>query len=186
MVGSSGSVNSSGHWQTWHSWGSAVDLSYEALDSLARRPESLPAGHGAGVDEPALLSRPPGEAVPASLAAQDVWLAHPWVLGEPPAGATVVAVVITDAHRQHPWSPVRWAWVTARQAALSSIRWVGSAAEIAAALAGVARVRTQANPHIDAWLPPGVERLPEPRHFKAVAPVCGSFSRWWDRVQRAR
>ena len=173
----------------WHSAGSAIDRSHADWDALARRPEALPAGPAgtAAVDEPPLHRCPPG--VPAArppLALRpgaEVWLAHPWALGDPPAGATVVAAVVTDAHAERPWSARRWAWVGARLAALAPAPWVGTAAELAAALAPAARVRTVANPHIDRWLPPGVLALPEPQHFPPVAPVCASFSRWWARVQ---
>lgn len=166
----------------WHSAGSAVDLSYAEWDDLARRPQALPAGHGPGVDEPALQSRPAGGMAPAPRPGADLWLAHPWALGEPPAGTTVVGVVITEAHARFPWSSRRWDWVLARLAGLSDTLWVGSAAEVAAALPGAARVRTLANPHVDRWLPAGIEAQPEPRQFRAVAPVCASFSRWWSRV----
>jgi deoxyribodipyrimidine photo-lyase len=170
--------------RAWHSAGSAIDMSYEAWDDFARRPECLPAGEGAGVDEPACTARPAGGMAPARLEADEVWLAHPWALGDSPPGVRVVAVVITEAHERHPWSLRRWDWVLGRLGQLTGELWVGSARQVAAALAPVARVRTQANPHIDRWLPPGAERLPEARHFPAVAPVCGSFSRWWSRVQR--
>ncbi len=170
----------------WHSWGSAVDLSYEAWDTLARRAEALPAGDGAGVDEPALQHHPAG-ARPPWPAAGPVWLAHPWALGEPPAGSAVVAVVITDAHAAFPWSTRRWGWVLARMGQLSGQLWVGSAGELAAALAGrpagAAPVHTLGNPHIDRWLPAGVHVTPEPQHFPQLGTRCDSFSRWWKCVQ---
>lgn len=171
----------------WHSWGSAIDLSYEAWDALARSPATLPAGSGASVEEPALRHRP---AVVARLPLPptgELWLAHPWALGEPPEGTQAVPVVITDAHAAHPWSPRRWDWVLARMGQLTGRLWVGSAAELAAALAsrpaGSVTVRTQANPHIDRWLPPGIGVVPEPRHFPRVGTPCTSFSRWWKFAQ---
>lgn len=171
--------------RAWHSAGSAIDLSYDAWDALARSTERLPAGGAPGVDEPLCLARPAEGVAPEAVQADEVWLAHPWALGEPPSGMRVVAAVITEAHAAHSWSEHRWRWVLTRLAALSSPVWVGSASEVAAALAGVARLRTQANPHIERWLPPRALRVPEPRHFPAVAPVCSSFSRWWSRVQGA-
>lgn len=168
----------------WHSAGSAVDLSYEAWDAFARSPERLPAGHGDGVDEPALRAAPAAGAAPVARTGAELWLAHPWALGEPPPGAAVFAAVITDAHAARPWSEGRWAWVMARLAALGGGPvWVGTAAQLAAALAPAAQVRTLANPHVDRWLPPQVRAEPAPLHFAAVAPVCDSFSRWWRRVQ---
>jgi deoxyribodipyrimidine photo-lyase len=136
------------------------------------------------VDEPPLLHRPHGGGVPERFEADEVWLAHPWALGEPPPGMRVLGVVITDAHHPRPWSETRWHWVQTRLASLSDVLWVGRADEVAAALEGVRRPVTLANPHIDPWLPQRAERMPEARHFKPVSPVCGSFSRWWERVQR--
>lgn len=166
----------------WHSWGSAVDLSYETWDALARRPQALQAGSGAGVDEPPLRDRPAQDPTPQALAGDELWLAHPWALGRPPAGAHVVGLVITDAHASLRWSEQRWAWVMQRMSQLSERLWVGTAAELADTLRGVARVRTQANPHISRWLPASIEQQPEPLHFAPVATRCDSFSRWWSRV----
>ena len=166
----------------WHSAGSAIDLDREAWDLLAREPRALPAGRGAGVDEPHTLHRPRTGASPLPLPGADVWLAHPWALGEPPPGATVVAVVIAEAHAERPWSERRWDWVTARMAQLSPVLWVGPAAEVTAALATASRVRTVANPHVDRWLPAFAQVQPEPRHFPPVSPLCRSFSRWWSRL----
>jgi len=166
----------------WHSEGSAIDIGYPAWDALARSPHSLPAGQAPGVPEPVLHSVPhrtPAAPAPHALPGAQVWLAHPWALGEPPAGATVVAAVITDAHADLPWSEQRWAWVLARMAALSTRLWVGSASELAQALASAASVRTVGNPHVNRWLPANAQALPEPSYFAPVAPVCASFSQWW-------
>ncbi len=166
----------------WHSAGSAIDLDRDAWDALAREPRALPAGTGAGVDEPETLHRPRTGVSPSPLQGADVWLAHPWALGDPPPGATTVGVVITEAHAARPWSARRWDWVTARMAQLGDRLWVGSAAELAAALATASRVRTVANLHVGRWLPSCAQVRPEPRHFPPVSPLCGSFSRWWSRL----
>lgn len=168
----------------WHSEGSAVDLDRAALEALACAARALPAGSGQGLAEPACAELPHGGAAPGPQPGVDLWLAHPWALGEPPAGATVVALVLKEAHAGRPWSLGRWAWVRARMAALSRQLWVLSRAELAAALAGVARVRTVANPHITPWLPAAVQALPEPRHFPEPGLCCRSFSSWWSRVNR--
>ncbi len=74
--------------QAWHSAGSVIDCSYEALDAMARsgRPvKTTP--HGDGVEEPAVWSVPQGVASAAPLAAdvagRDVWLVQPWVNRQP-------------------------------------------------------------------------------------------------------
>ena len=168
--------------ERWHSAGSAIDLDRGAWDALAREPRALPAGAAPGVQEPRTLHRPREGGAPSPLRGADVWLAHPWALGDPPPGVTTVAVVITEAHAARPWSGRRWDWITARMAQLGAALWVGSAAEVAAALAPAARVRTVANPHVDRWLPALAQVQPEPRHFPAVSPLCRSFSRWWSRI----
>lgn len=77
----------------WHSAGSVIDTSYEALDTMARSPRQVPVRPlGEGIDEPALSPRPPealatraGTPQAADVAGRDVCLIHPWALGEPPA-----------------------------------------------------------------------------------------------------
>ena len=177
--------------RTWHSWGSAIDLSRDMLDAVAASPDALPAGSGKvrgrglgqPVTEPAVFHTPRGWPVPDKPApGADVWLAHPWALGEPPAGATVIGVAIQEAHADWAWSAQRWAWVEQRMRQLTDRLWFGTAQELATALQGAARVRTVGNPHIDRWLPPGAEVAPEPLHFRKVDTLCGSFSKWWSRV----
>jgi len=93
----------------WHSPGTVVDQSYEALDRLARAGEGRGGGHGErgwrswaephacalkpdATSEPPLLHSPPaglGLTAPAasdmaSLHGRHVWLVHPWALRPPP------------------------------------------------------------------------------------------------------
>jgi len=95
----------------WHSAGSVIDTSYEALDAMARSPRSVPVRPlDEGVEEPALSSQFDLGAAPqaADVAGRDVWLIHPWALGQPPsdlpAGCLHVAWWPSAHHTVWPWS----------------------------------------------------------------------------------
>jgi deoxyribodipyrimidine photo-lyase len=61
-------------------------------------------------------------------------------------------------------------------------RYLLDKASLSAALAGAARVRTVADPHILPWLPDGVQAEPAPMLFAQVGRRCTSFSQWWSRA----
>ncbi len=178
----------------WHSPGSVIDVSYAALDRLARQPASAEAGlaHRAPVAEPPLLGAPPDlvgtSAVdPALVRDREVWLVHPWNLGALPAlppGTLVLGLFVADFHRAWPWSERRWRFVGARMAELTSQRWHGDAAAIGVALAGARRVRSVDEPHLAPWLARWAECVAAPALFPPVAGRCDSFSRWWLRATR--
>ena len=183
----------------WHSPGTAIDTSYEALDALARSARAVAAESQAqaarqdgGVQEPALSSAPPGIGVGLpplpDMAGRDIWLVHPWTLGEPPADLPAGCLHLgwwpTEHHAAWPWSPARWAFVGARMAALATLQWHGSGPELARALASARSVHTQADPHVQPRLPAGVLARPALRLFADVERPCASFSSWWSRVTR--
>ena len=173
----------------WHSGGSAIDASHEALDALARSPEAVGAGaSGAGTDEPSLSAAPPGARAPedadaAGVAGRDIWLVHPWALGQPPAdlpaGSRCVGWWPEEFHAAWPWSAARWDFVGARMAALADRRWHCSRAALERALSGARSVQTLSDPHVDALLPSSSVRHAPGRLFAEVPVLCGSFSRWW-------
>ena len=177
----------------WHSPGTVIDTSYEALDAMARNPRPVPArpaGHG--VEEPSLHGAPPAalSAVapdPAAVTGRDVWLIHPWALREPPvdvpAGALRLGVWPADFHRAWPWRGARWAFAGARMAALTQVQWHADANALGLALRGARSVRTVADPHADAFLTVA-QRDPAPQLFAEADRPCTSFSQWWNRVTR--
>lgn len=184
---------------TWHSSGSVLDTTYEALDRLARQPSHQPrVGHGvrpvpATHAEPRLLGTPPeglGWAAPdaASVAGCDVWLVHPWNLGEPtatlPDDARVIAMAVNDFHQAWPWSERRWRFVSARMGQLAHQRWCADATTLAAALQGARRVRSLDEPHLRPWLPRLADCAAAPTLFPTVDRPCDSFSQWWNRTSR--
>ncbi len=182
---------------SWHSPGSVIDATYEALDRLARQArrtfDAPPAAQA--LAEPRLCAQPPGElgltgADAAVVKGRDVWLVHPWSLGRLPAAlpadTVVIGLFLTEFHREWPWSERRWRFVGGRMAELATRRWYGDAAAIGAALAGARSVRSMAEPHLAAWLPRFAACEPAPALFAPVDRRCDSFSQWWARTSRGR
>jgi deoxyribodipyrimidine photo-lyase len=187
----------------WHSPGTVIDTSYEALDHLARHVGRQPArrAHGerdaqsrdASQIEPQLRADAPAQSGltapnPATVAGRDVWLVHPWSLGELPANLAtdtkVIGIFVADFHRAWPWSERRWNFAGSRMAELTDERWYGEAADIGAALKGARRVRSIAEPHLSAWLAGWAECSAAPALFPSVDRRCDSFSQWWNRASR--
>lgn len=183
----------------WHSPGSVIDQSYEALDRIARQPVRRSGTRQEALTTPAALIEPPLVAEPpavlgwnapdaAAVAGRDVWLVHPWNLGELPAslpaGTVVVGIFVTDFHRTWPWSERRWRFVASRLAELATLRWQGDAAAIGAALICARRVRSIDEPHLKPWLARWASCESAPALFPAVDRRCDSFSQWWTRASR--
>ena len=186
---------------SWHSAGSVIDTSYEALDRIARQPEAPSQndpGRPAGLSlqpqpEPSLRAEPHDElglvAPDAALVkGRDVWLVHPWSLGELPAAlpadTLVIGVFVADFHRTWPWSEQRWNFVGRRMAEITAHRWHGDATAIGAALQGARRVRSIDEPHLAPWLPRWAVCEAAPALFPPVDQRCDSFSQWWARASR--
>ncbi len=184
---------------SWHSPGSVIDTSYEALDCMARQPAPQGRGeHRARLDgpssiEPRLLAKPPdelGSTAPdaAAVAGRDVWLVHPWSLGALPAAlpadTLVIGVFVADFHRAWPWNERRWRFVGNRMAELAAQRWQGDAAAIGAALKGARSVRGIDEPHLAPWLARWAAGESAPALFPHVDRRCDSFSQWWTRTSR--
>ena len=180
--------------EAWHSPGSVIDTSYEALDRIAHHPaRSLRFDHagaygGVPSEEPRLSVEPPEElglAMPdaATVAGRDVWLVHPWSLGALPAAlpadTVVIGIFVADFHSDWPWSEGRWCFVGAGMSALSKQRWYGDAAAIGAALRGARSVRCVDEPHLTPWLTCWADFKPSSVLFPPVDRQCDSFSKWW-------
>lgn len=183
--------------ESWHSPGTVVDQSYEALDAIARG-GALPPPPRAGlpaVAEPALLREPPPNlrarhtdvaALAAAVAGRPVWLVHPWALRPPPADlpadALVLGVYPTEHHSAWPWAESRWRWVDAAMADVAPLRVAADAPSLAQALHSARTVRSVADPHITRWLAPLAQLDTEPSPFPLVERPCSSFSQWWKRA----
>ncbi len=181
----------------WHSPGSVIDQSYEALERIARQPqrrsrgEPQAASSTAALVELPLLAEPPSDwTAPdaAAVAGRNVWLVHPWNLAERPASlgadTVVVGVFLSDFHRAWPWSERRWQFVSRRMAELATLRWQGDAAAIGAALKGARQVRSTDEPHLSPWLAQWADCEAAPALFPAVNRTCDSFSLWWTRASK--
>ena len=183
----------------WHSTGSVIDTSYEALDRIARQPgapwRSNPAAPpgSAPRTEPALGAVPPaasGWTRPdaCTVSGRDVWLVHPWNLGKLPAAlpadTLVIGICVAEFHRAWPWNERRWQFVGSRMSELADERWHGEVAAIGAALKGARRVRSLDEPHLAPWLANWAECGAAPALFAPVDRRCDSFSSWWARASR--
>lgn len=178
----------------WHSAGTVIDASYEALDAFARSARAVAdAGSGEGVAEPPCFAEPPewlGCQPPdaAHVRGSEVWLVHPWNLGalpdDLPPNTRVIGLFSAEFHRAWPWSEKRWRFVGTRMAELVPLRWFGEARAIGEALASAKRVRSVAEPHLAPWLERWADCDPAPRLFPLVERRCDSFSQWWTRSMR--
>ena len=135
----------------WHSAGTVIDASHEALDAMARSPQPIQVRplEEEGVDEPSVSCRPPDAVAPqaAHVAGRDVWLVHPWALGEMPGGLPFGCVCVgwwpAEHHAARPWSAARWAFVGVRLSELAELQWLGSRRQVRQALASARSVRTR-------------------------------------------
>ena len=185
----------------WHSPGSVIDTSYEALDRIAR--SSKPAVFGrtsaVGINPPELFSQPPQleDFAPVDVQAvqgRDVWLVHPWALGalpdNLPEGTLALGIGLAEFHQQHPWTAQRWQFVTQRMRELAPMCWFAEAQTIGAALRSARSVHLLSNPHLRAigkpWLPAAVQQHVVPRLFTPVTELCASFSKWRGRAALVR
>ncbi len=166
----------------WHSAGTPVDASYDALDLIARSSRSVPVAGGEGIEEPPLYPDPPPGSVAveadqaADFAYSNVWLVHPWALGPPPDGLRPVAVFIAGFHRKWPWSAARWRFVGTRMAELGGrVLWCDGVLPTAAS--------SRSDLHALPWLQ-GVDLDPTPKLFIEPGTRSASFSQFWNRVNR--
>jgi deoxyribodipyrimidine photo-lyase len=186
----------------WHSPGSVIDTSYEALDRVARHPAAAPAAEpqapapagATGPDNPRLSGEPPaalGLRAPDAdaVSGRAVWLVHPWCLGELPRlppDTAVIGIAVADFHRLWPWSEQRWHFVGSRMAELARERWHGDANAIGLALQGARCVRSVDEPHLAPWLTRWARCESAPALFPVVDRRCDSFSQWWRRATHGR
>lgn len=173
----------------WHCPGSAIDISYEALDVIARsnqRIVSVPAA--GGMIEPVRHAAPPGIGNVALPRASHVRLVHPWMLSDLPFDGLRLGVIHLPFHRRFPWSARRWRFVMDRMAAVTDAVFVGDLSDLPAMLHQPAHIESIATHH------PGYReqlsvlctQLQEaPRHFPNPQRTCRSFSAFWEACTRA-
>jgi deoxyribodipyrimidine photo-lyase len=172
--------------KAWHSSGTPIDRSYEALDAWARTPrgwDPIPPNGPSTHAEPARQAGIPAglgsEPEPAQVAGQRVWLVHPWSLATPPEGFVPVAVLDEDFHARWAWSDARWQGVGERLREISTSIWRAPSGVLLQALAGAASVSGIDNLHLDRRFAAALKLQPMPRAFGQPAKRCRSFSAFW-------
>ena len=205
-------------WKAWASAKTAVDMSYEQLDTVAREQGNVgpEPGMHAVVPEPALL-RPHDEVFlklfeqvagdKSGLFATELIanrlqttpsleLITPWALSEKSADSPAslrIGLILSDAHRALPWSARRWHFVLQRMAQICDAIWMGSNADWAQL---TSQPHWPARDHVQATasLMPGYAQTlsqvaslrPSPKLFMQPSSFCGSFSKFYERAQRAK
>jgi deoxyribodipyrimidine photo-lyase len=148
-------------WKAWASNKTAVDLSYEELDTFARESKDVGAEPGvhASAEEPtlagsdlALFLKQKGllagieyaqgateliaNRIQANPSAQ-IELIHPWALAEQPSALANqprglrIGIVLPKAHVALPWSERRWRFVLTRMQEICDVVLLGDAADLA-------------------------------------------------------
>ena len=173
----------------WHSVGTVIDTSYEALDLLAREsPDCGPqASKPAPAATPEIFIAPPPHAftalppewvdeLPAS-----IQLIHPWSLGECDSVDYRLGVIHLPFHARFAWSARRWAFVSERMRAACDAVFVGDLQALLPMLKTRAlSVRDTPNPGYAEALRKGPVRLDAiPRFLDDPEKYCQSFSKFY-------
>ena len=193
----------------WASAKTAIDISYEALDVIARsnqtiqpewRCERLPA-----CTVPPLLTAPtdlmgcPENAANASPVLEfEAVLIHPWSLAEPKSDANTganqtpqmkrIGVIHVPYHANFPWSEQRWQFVMTRMRAITDEVWIGD-------LNSLLRNHPKTTFHATATYHGGYREalsaanvaLTPARRFTADPEECAmSFTRFWSAIGRQK
>ena len=190
--------------QAWHSPGTVIDQSYDALDRMARTTQVAqhrPASQ-TPLSEPCLQSLPPDDlpvrrdltALADQVRGRDVWLVHPWALRpgpvDLPAGTILMGLYPAEHHRRWPWPQSRWRWIDAAMSAVTPHRVIIDQDGLIALASEAASLQTVHDPHLPAWMTAGavvpLHVHPAPSPFPDVSSRCESFSRWWGQVTQGR
>ena len=182
----------------WHSPGSVIDQSYEAIDHIARGPRTGFGGASPSVacslSEPSLLTAPPADlnipsptaSAVARLQGRNVWLVHPWALRAPPAylpaDTLVIGIYLQQHHYTWPWPESRWRWVDAAMAEVTAERWFVDNSCLVSVFRAAAHVQSVDDSHITQWLRDVAHLDSAPILFPPVEQRYASFSQWWTRT----
>jgi deoxyribodipyrimidine photo-lyase len=131
-------------------------------------------------------------------------LVHPWALSErsaapthsalaaptAPAPPLRIGIVHTPAHAHWPWSQRRWQFVLARMQAVCDVVFIGDAAQLAQCPGwpGMQRVTAQSTlfEGYASVLPKLATLHSAPALFAPPGTLCTSFSKFYERAQRAQ
>jgi deoxyribodipyrimidine photo-lyase len=140
---------------------------------------------------------------PAGLPELALELVHPWAMGERSVASAAmllggdgpepllrIGIVHAPAHAQWPWSLRRWQFVLARMQAVCDVVFMGDVVQLAlcAAWPGAPRVVAQSTlfEGYATMLPRLATVRPAPALFAEPDVACTSFSKFYERVQRAQ
>jgi deoxyribodipyrimidine photo-lyase len=187
----------------WHSFGTVVDQSYEALDAWARSSKQVDAepGHHASVIVPSVGGVPDRCKSTLDLASQlrgrHVRLVHPWDLMDSaddcgPAAMVNVAWLCPDFHATMPWSSIRWDWVLERLKQMTPTMVVGDSGAVEQLLAHAQSVQVQLTNNAAYLISiqqlrvslPRLKITRAPALLPSVGKLCNSFSKYYQSAQK--
>jgi deoxyribodipyrimidine photo-lyase len=189
--------------QHWHSAGTVIDQSYEALDEWARSKRHAQAepGHHEGVLVPSVGGVPAACVTTDNLAQQlqgrHLRLLHPWDLidvteNEGADAVLDVAWLCPAFHAALPWSHARWDWMLARMTQMTPLMVVGDAQTVQTQLTGAASVQVQLTKN--AAYKNAIEQLNhsmshlqttlEPALLPPIDRLCNSFTKYYQTAQK--
>ena len=168
----------------WHCPRSAIDISYETLEAIARSAQVVPASQTLiGVEEPLVGDAPAIESSPLSVPAGScVRLVHPWMLDHQTFDGLRVGVIHLPFHKQFPWSSKRWDFLMQRLPSVTDALFIGDLNDLRQVLDKAAHVESvqTLNPGYRERLPALCTQLREvPRRFPNPEKPCRSFSAFW-------
>lgn len=169
---------------SWHCTRSAIDISYEALEMIARNQETIAVTPALlGVAVPEVSGTPaPETALPDIPAQARVCLVHPWMMDAAPFDGLRVGVIHAPYHEAFPWSQRRWDFVMNRLCEVTDQLFIGNLQDLTGPLANAAEVESAntLNPGYREALPLLCSKLHEaPRYFPNPVEACRSFSAFW-------
>lgn len=170
----------------WQCPSSAIDLTYEALEEIARTQTTLEPEVGSplfAARVPPLLMQPENQIAPVQIPdATRIKLVHPWMLEDAPFDGLRLGLIHLPFHRQFPWSPARWEFVLQRMRAVTDQIFTGDAHLLTPLLTGAVSIESTVtlNPGYCTVLADLCTQLTEaPRQFPNPEKVCRSFSAFW-------
>lgn len=167
----------------WHSAGSTIDTSYEALERIARSNQTVALSPSLmGMAEPELLAAPTGQPMAAMPKAERIRLVHPWMLDDRPFDGLRLGVIHLPFHAAFRWSVLRWRFVMDRMSATTDAVFIGDLNELNTMLSETPHVESTAtlNPGYRDALARLCSQLDDaPRRFDNPARTCRSFSAFW-------
>lgn len=167
----------------WHSAGSVIDTSYEALDRIARSNETVaPSPALMGMDEPELVATPSDPLMASMPKTERIRLVHPWMLDDRPFDGLRLGIIHQPFHERFRWSGLRWRFVMDRISATTDAVFVGDLNELNTMLSETPHVESTAtlNPGYREALARLCPQLEDaPRRFANPPRTCRSFSAFW-------